>query len=67
MIILLKKKNNKRKILNFQTVTYFFTRGTVNKKEFTYVEIVLVVETNMCNTNIYKKLLVLIHLILSKD
>ena len=55
------------KMLIFQGVTYFFSGGVVKKYVeimFTYPEIVLVAEINMY---MYKKWLVLNHLILSKD
>ena len=55
------------RMLIFQGVTYFFSGGVVKKYVeimFTYPEIVLVAEINMY---MYKKWLVLHHLILSKD
>ena len=54
-------------MLIFQGLTYFFSGGVVKKCVeimFTYPEIVLVAEINMY---MYKKWLVLHHLILSKD
>ena len=57
-------KENRKKILNFQGVTYYITGGIVKKLEFGYVGIVLVAEINIY---MYKKLLVLHHLILPKD
>ena len=53
-----------KKILNFQGVTYFFTEGIVKKKSSHMKEEFLDAEINMY---LYKKLLVLHHLILSKD
>ena len=47
-------------MLNFQGVTYFFTVGIVKKQVFGYVGTVLVAELNTC---MYKKLLVLHHLV----
>ena len=60
-------KQKFEKMLIFQGVTYFFSGGVVKKCVeimFTNPEIVLVAEINMY---MYKKWLVLHHLILSKD
>ena len=61
-IILLRTKL--KKMLSFQGVIHFCARDNVKRYEFTYVEIVLATEMNMYSLNIYKKLLVLHHLIL---
>ena len=50
-----------QKILNFQGVTYSFTGGIVKKYEFRYVGTALAAELNIY---MYKKVLVLHHLIL---